>query len=74
MGNVRLLNRGGALARGFASLIALAIFIGVPRLYAQDNEDFDSYKIRLDGFNNTSDRIGIHLTQQGALVGLEASF
>jgi hypothetical protein len=24
--------------------------------------------------NNSSDRIGVHLTQQGALVGLEASF
>jgi hypothetical protein len=50
MRNLRQLNRRAGLATFLTALALFAIFIAVPRLHAADDDDFDSYKIRLDGF------------------------
>jgi hypothetical protein len=52
MRNAHQLNRRAGLATFLAAMTVFTILIAVPRLHAadNDNEDFDSYKIRIDGF------------------------
>ena len=62
------------LATFLTALALFAVFIALPRLHAADDDDFDSYKIRLDGFwfdSNPSGNIQVcrrewnHRHQQG---------
>ena len=51
MRNHRRSNRRPGLATLLAALAMFVLFTAVPRLHAaDDNEDYDSYKIRVDGF------------------------